>query len=276
MFRSRLIALTVAFVLALSAVATLASADVDPQIAEIIEGIKAGMEEMTPTYADLDVEIKANGQVAEKFVQEMWVKDLSTMRVERSDGTVILRTPDEFLIFEGRSKIMLHMPKETIDALGDEADEAFDAAGLPSSLEKALEPFVKGAEHMTVVGEVVISESECWIIDVGEDAFEHFKSVLVGFPPGFEIESVQISIDKELYASRSTKIGLKGPAAVEINSMTWTIEEDIEIEDELLAFEPPEDTTTITWTPEDDPEEIMERFRNAARNEIIRQMQEQG
>ncbi len=274
MFRSRLMVFTVAFVLTPCAVATLALADVDPQIAQIIEGIKARADKQVTVYADQDVEIKVNGQVQEKHVQQIWVRDLNNLRIERADGTVILRTPEEVLIYEGRSKIMLHMPKETIEALGDKAEEAIAATGL-KGVDEALEPFIKGAEHMSVVGEVVISDAECWVIDVGEEAFPLFRASINDIPAEFEIEWLQMSIDKELMAARATSISMTGPVALEINSMTWTIEEGVEIADELLQFRPPADTTVMVWTPDDDPEEIMERYRTAVRNQIIRQMQQQ-
>jgi outer membrane lipoprotein-sorting protein len=273
-FRSRLMVFTIASVLALCAVATFSPADVDPQIAEIIEGIKARADKQVTVYADQDVEIKVNGQVQEKHVQQIWVRDLNNLRIERADGTVILRTPEEVLIYEGRSKIMLHMPKETIEALGDKAEEAIAATGLKGP-DEALDPFIKGAEHMSVVGDVFISDAECWVIHVEEEAFPLFRESIKDIPAEFEIEWLQMSIDKELMAARAVRISMTGPAALEINSMTWTIEEGVEIEDELLQFKPPADATIVVWTPDDDPEGIMERYRTAVRNEIIRQMQQQ-
>lgn len=270
MLRSRLAA--IALMLALSAFATLASAEVDPQIAEIIEGIKARAERQVPVYADLDVEIKVNGQLQEKHVQQIWAKDLNNLRIEQADGTVILRTPEEVLIYEGRSHIMLHMPKETIEALGDKAGEAIAATGLKGP-DQVLDPFIKGAEHMTVVGEVVVSDAECWVINVGEEAFPLFRDSIKDIPAEFEIEWLQMSIDKELMAMRASRISMTGPAALEINSMVWTVEEGVEIADDLLQFEPPAGTTVMVWTPDDDPEGIMERYRTAVRNAIIRQMQ---
>lgn len=274
MLRSRLAPIAIALMLALSASATPASAEVDPQIAEIIEGIKARAEEQVPVYADLDVEIRVNGQLQEKRVQQIWVKDLNNLRIEQADGTVILRTPEEVLIYEGRSNIMLHMPKETIEALGDEAGEAIAATGLKGP-DEVLDPFIKGAEYMTVVGEVVISDAECWVIHVGEEAFPLFRDSIKDIPAEFEIEWLQMSIDKELMAMRASRISMTGPAALEINSMVWAIEEGVEIPDDLLEFEPPADTAVMVWTPDDDPEGIMERYRTAVRNAIIRQMQQQ-
>lgn len=274
MYRSRVTAMALVPMLALSAVATLASAEVEPRIAEIIEGIKARAEAKITVYADQDIEIKVNGQVQEKHVQQIWVKDLNNLRIERADGTVILRTPEEVLIYEGRSKIMLHMPKATIEALGDKAQEAIAATGLKGP-DDALEPFIKGAEHMSVVGDVVVGDAECWVINVGEEAFPLFRESIQDIPAEFEIEWLQMSIDKELMAARAVKITMTGPAALEINSMVWALEENVEIPDDLLRFEPPAGTTMMVWKPDDDPKEIMERYRAAVRTAIIGQMQQQ-
>jgi len=274
MYRFRLTAVALACMLALSAFTTLASAEVEPRIAEIIEGIKARVDAKVPVYADQDIEIKVNGQVQEKHVQQIWVKDLNNLRIERADGTVILRTPEEVLIYEGRSKIMLHMPKATIEALGDKAQEAIAATGLKGP-DEALDPFMRGAEHMSVVGEVLVGDAECWVINVGEEAFPLFRASLQDIPAEFEIDWLQMSIDKELMAARAVKISMTGPAAIEINSMVWALEEGVEVEDDLLRFNPPAGTTVMVWKPDDDPEEIMERYRTAVRNAIIGQMQQQ-
>ncbi len=274
MRRYRVLALVVTSMLALGSIAWTVAAQEDPRIAEIVEKMKANLEDEGTAYLDMDVEVKVNGQTQEKFVQELWVRGIEHFRLERTDGTVVVRRPDELIVYEARANLALHIPPETLEALGDEREAALLKLGL-GGRESALEPIAEAQEHMTIVGEVFMGDAECWIVDVGEEAFPVWRKRLESIPQEFDIEWMQLTIDKELAIPRCTRINMIGPAALEIVTSIWTIEEDVEVPDEMLQYAPPADATIMVWTPEHDPDQMIEQFRETARARIIQRLQQQ-
>lgn len=276
MFSTRkLFVLLVAATMLWGVAASLAWAEPDPQIVDVLEKLQASVEEEGSAYIDQDIEIKVNGQTQQKWVQEVWYQDAEHIRVDRNDGLVLVRTPDNFICYEARANLALHMPKATMDALGDKLPEALDELGLGDPT-KSMEQMTDAAEDMTLVGEVMVGEDSCIVVDVGEEALEKLgEQVTKSFPDEFELEAMQLTLDKEMGIPRIQKITMGGPATLEIIVSIWAFEEDPEVPEDLLVYSPPEGAKVIVWKAEDDPAEVVDGFRKEAEKRIIAKMQQQ-
>ena len=248
--------------LALAVLAGAASAEVDERIQQMLDEMAKAISEPTPVFLRQRVEVAVNGKVQEEHLQELWMRDLQHLRMERSDGTVIVMAPENIHMFVGPPRVMVHIPQETLEAFGDKRAEALKALDI-SQPGDMLQAIIDGAEHLQITGEDTIAEEPCWVVTVGEPLFPQFREAVAGIPPQFTLKTVLLAIGRETDVSRQTFFEFTGPAQLEISVTIEEVSEEVETPDELFVYEAPEDALVLTWTLDKTPEQVRKELADA-------------
>jgi len=251
--------LIAAFTVGLSAIAV---AEVDPRLAPLLEQMKAFIANPKPMFMRQKIDVVVNGQSQEEQLQEIWMRDLDHLRMERSDGTVVVLAPDDIKMYIGPARLLLHIPKETLEALGDKRGEALRVLDLTLPRDQ-LDLIEEGWESMQITGEDSIGDEACWVLTVDEAFLPRLRDLLAGIPEGFTLKTAQVALGRETGMSRAMFFEFAGPAQLEVGVTIEEIEEDTEIPADMLTFEPPEDALVLTWTPDKTPEQMLQE-RNQA------------
>ncbi len=245
--------------LALVWLAGVASAEVDERLKPLLEKMEAFLKAPRPVFLRQQVDAAVNGVNQEQQLQEVWVRDLEHLRLERSDGTVVVMTPESIDMYIGPPKVLLHIPQETLQAMGEQRGEALRMLGINPPAE-SVHTILRGADHLPVTGEDRIGDEDCWVVTADKELFPEFRRTLAGVPEGFDLKTVQLALGRETGASRCTYFELGGPAQLEISVTVEEFAEDAEVTDEMLTFQTPDDALVLTWTPEKMPRQMRDEF----------------
>ncbi|MBM3497548.1 MAG: hypothetical protein FJX74_02650 [Armatimonadetes bacterium] len=254
-------------VLAAFAFTGAARADVDERIKPLLEEMTRFIAEPEPVFLRQRIEVAVNAQKQQEQLQEVWLQDLEHLRMERSDETVVVVTPEDIKMYIGPPRVLVHIPQATLEGLGEQRDEALQALGISRPAD-TVRVMVEGAEHLAVTGEDTIAEEACWVVTVGEPLFPHFRKSLSSIPEDFSLKTILLAIGRETGVSRSTFFEFTGPAQLEIGITVEEIAEDVEIADDLFTFEAPDDALVLTWTLDKTPEQMRKERDEAIANRM--------
>jgi len=232
-----------------------AGAEPDARIKPLIDQLKQYLEEPEPVFLRQKIDVAVNGQKQGEQLQEVWVRDLEHIRMERSDGTVVVLVPDDIRMYVGPARLMLHIPKETLDSLGDQKAEKLRVLDINQPKDNVT-LMTECWEHMQVTGEDKIGDEACWVLTAEETIFPRFKQMLAGLPDGFELKTVQLALGRDTAMTRAMFFELTGPAQLEIGVTVEEIEDGVEVTDEMLTYEAPDGTLVLTWTPDKTAEQM--------------------
>jgi hypothetical protein len=230
-------------------------ADVDERLKPLLEEMRTFLETPRPVFLRQRIDIAVDGAVQGPRLQEVWVRDLQHLRVEQSDGTVVVMTPEGIRMYVGPATVLVDIPQATLEALGDERDEALRTLDISPPADN-LQLIVDGAEHLQVTGEETIEDEECWVVAVGEPLLPGLRHTFASIPAEFDLKTVQLAIGRDTGVSRYSFYEFTGPAQLEIGITLEEFEEDAEVPDERLVFEAPEEALVLTWTPDKTPEQM--------------------
>jgi hypothetical protein len=242
-----------AIVIALCAAAV--GAEPDARIKPLIDQMKAFIEKPEPVFLRQRIDIAVNGQKQNEQLQEVWIRDLDHLRVERSDGTVVVLTPEDIKMYVGPARLLVHIPKETLEALGDQKAEKLRVLDITQPRDN-ITVMMEGWELMQVTGEDKIGDEACWVLTAGPELFPRFRKILAGIPEDFDLKTVQVALGRESAMGRAMFFEFAGPAQLEVGVTVEEIEEGVEVTDEMLVFEAPEEALVLTWTPDKTAEEM--------------------
>jgi len=232
-----------------------AQAEVDERLKPLLDELRTFLDAPRPVFLRQRVDVAVNGQKQEEQLQEVWVRDLEHLRMERSDETVVVMTPEDIKMYIGPPRVMVHIPQATLEALGEDREEALGALDITRPAD-SLRVVLEGAEHLPVTGEDRIGDEACWVVTADEELLPEFRRTLSGVPQEFELKTVQLAIGRETGVTRASFFELTGPAQLEIGVTTEEFEEDAEVTDEMLTFEAPEGALVLTWTPDKTPAQM--------------------
>jgi len=221
----------------------------DTRIDTLLEKLQALTEDEEPVFLRQHIQVAVNGQTQEDRIQETWVQDWQHLRMDASDGTVLVYTPELVMLYHGPSKVLVTAPKETLDALGDRREAELAVLGINTPKE----PFKllrEGKEHLSISGEDTIADEACWVLTCDKELAPKWKAILSGIPEGFEITVADIAVGKETAMPRQLYFELTGPVRLTVSVTIEEVEKDPEITDDLFTFKAPDDALTLTWTPD--------------------------
>ncbi|MBM3473303.1 MAG: hypothetical protein FJX75_08560 [Armatimonadetes bacterium] len=87
--------------------------------------------------------------------------------------------------------------------------------------------------------------------------------MLGGIPDDFTLKAAQVALGKESAMSRALFFEFAGLAQLEVGVTVEALEDEVEVPDEMLTYEAPDDALVLTWTPDKTAEE-MRTVRDAA------------
>ena len=218
------------------------------------------------SYA-LTVQNMTMGAVGDiETTSEMWTRDQQHYRIEDSGGTVIVVTPEGIKMRIGLANAMLEVPAETIEKLKEEERHGQLLMRLGIASQGAVvEHMVDVGDALTRIGERVVGDAECWVLDGGEAMVEVIKaasSASSALETDTDIEIFEMFIEKETGVFRGmhyeATIAVEGadPQFLMVEMTIEELEHDIEIPDEIFEYEPPGGTEIIVWTPDKDPADL--------------------
>jgi hypothetical protein len=239
-----------------------AAADADARLTPLLEQMRTFFENPKPVFVRQNIDVVVDGQSQGEQIQEVWARDMEHLRVERSDGTVVVLTPEDVKLYVGPPRVLLHVPQETLTALGDKRAEALRVLGI-SPPRAMYDVMVEGRELLSVTGEDTVAGEACWVVTADEKLLPRFREVLNGIPDDFKLKSAQLAIGKESAMARSVSFGLDGPAQLTVSVIVEEIAEDAEVTDEMLTFQAPEEALVLTWTADQTAEQMRQAFEQA-------------
>jgi hypothetical protein len=239
-----------------------AAADTDARLAPLLERMQALFENPKPVFVRQNIDVVVDGQSQGEQIQEVWVRDMDHLRVERSDGTVVVLTPEDVKLYVGPPRVLLHVPQETLTALGDKRAEALSVLGL-SPPRAMYDLMIEGRELLVVTGEDTVAGEACWLVTLDEKLLPRLREVVSGVPDEFKLRGAQMAIGKESGMARSVSFEFDGPAQLTVSVIVEEIAEDAEVTDEMLSFQPPEEALVLTWTADKTAEQMRQAFQQA-------------
>jgi len=239
-----------------------APAQQDERLKGLIDKAEALLTQKANVFIRTYQTFTVNGQSQGESVQEVWVRDFEHLRAEKADGTIFTLTPEEVKLLHGPSHVVLLVPKETLEKLGKDREHALAqlGIGLPSALFRAL---VDSRDKLSITGQQTIGDEACWAVSVAEESLPAFGAALGASNPQMHLTAVEIVLGKESAALRAANFDMAGAARVEVRQTVPDIQTDVEVTDQMLTFATPEGATVIEWTPDQKPEEVAQRFRQA-------------
>jgi len=239
-----------------------ASAQTDPRVEDLVGKVATGLEGGPPVHMVMDQQVLVNGAGQPQQSQEMWVRDMECFRMEMADGTVLVFTPEDIKLYIGATSVMVHIPADTLQQLGDDRAKALQAIGIgePAPMIRAL---VESKDALTIVDEDAIGGEECWLLAVGQEAYPIWQGAFSGLPEGSVFTAVEVSLGKESGVFRGLHLRTTGPVQIELYVTVPELEEEVEVTDEMLTFEAPEGATIVEWTPDKTPEQVQQEFQQA-------------
>ena len=257
--RHRLAVVAASVIVTLTAgLSAVAAAEVDPRLAPLLEQMKAFIANPKPMFMRQKIDIAVNGQSQPEQLQEIWMRDMDHLRMERSDGTTVVLAPDDIKMYIGPARLLLHIPRETLETLGDKRGEALRMLDLSLPRDQ-LDLLEEGWESMAITGEDTVGDEACWVLTVDEGFLPRLRALLGGIPEGFTLQMAQIALGRETGMSRALFFEFAGPAQLEIGVTIEEIEEDADVPDDMFTFEPPDDALILTWTPDKTPEQMRQK-----------------
>jgi hypothetical protein len=257
-WQARLFVVSVA---ALVATGLAASAQQDERVKALIAKAQASMREPGTAFLRIESTVTVNGQRQADEIQELWVRDLEHFRMEKTDGTILTVTPDDVKMVHGPSKVALHIPKETMEKLGDKRDEEIARAGvgLPGQMMRLL---AENGDSLQITGEDTIGEEACWVLSVTEEGLKKWGPFLGGGgDAASRLVSLQIALGKDTGVFRGVSVEVDAEVRVEILQKVTDIQPDVEVADAMLTFETPPGAQVIEWAPGEAGADVGKRFR---------------
>jgi hypothetical protein len=240
-----------------------ASAQQDERIKPLLDKAQAFFDQAKNAFVRIEQQVTVNGQRQQDDIQEVWIRDMDHFRMEKADGTILTLTPDDVKLIHGPSKVVLHIPKETLEKLGDQREEALAriGIGLPSRLMRGLK---EHPDAMAITGEEVIDDEPCWVLSATPEGLKAAAKFLnVELQPGQQLVSFQVALGKENGTFRGIYMDIDAQVRIAVQQKVTAIQADTEVKDEQLTFETPRDATVIEWTPDVSAATVRERFQQA-------------
>lgn len=230
--------------------------------ADLTGYLRAALSQPVNAYMRMHQQTAVNGVDQGEKITDIWLRDIEHFRMERDDGTVIVFTPEDVKIHLGQTGVMLHVSEETLKEFGDNRAVALRQVGLsePRLLVNAILSY---SDALAIAGEDVIGEEECWVLTASEKAFPAWPSAFDGLPQGSQATSAQVALGKTTGRLRGVHVHFTGPLLIDSRITFPEIDEDIEIPDEMLTFEPPEDTVIVEWTVGKSAGEVKDELERA-------------
>jgi hypothetical protein len=261
--RRRLFVAVLSGLVGLVGLATVAGADPDPRLQPLLDRARAQLTDPHSAFLRERIEVAVNGQKQQDQLQEVWVRDLQHVRLERSDGTVVVMTPEDVKMYIGPARLLLHIPQETLTALGDGRAEALQKVDLNDPADN-LKMIIDNAELLQVTGEDTIGDEACWVVTADEKLFPSVRKILSSVPEGFDLKTVQLALGRETGITRSMFLEFTGPAQLEVGVTVELFDDHAEVTDDQFKYEAPEGTRLLTWTPDKTGDQM-----RAARDQAI-------
>ena len=204
-------------------------------VAEITSYLEAASTQPLNAYMRMHQQVTVDGVEQGEDITDMWLRDIEHFRLERDNGTVVVFTPEDVKMHLGQAGVMLHVPGETLEELGNDRGRALRQVGLtePRLFVSAI---LSHSEALAVTGEDVTGEEECWVLTAPEAAFPAWLSTLSDLPVGSHITSVQVALGKT------------APLQLELRITFPEIEEALDIPDEVFALDAPDGVVVVEWT----------------------------
>lgn len=239
---------------------------VDEILAKAIEGVEGPIN----ARMRIDTQTSVDGKEQPTQTQELWLRDFHHLRAEvPGQNIVTVVTPERVVLYHGVSGVAIVVPEETLTGFGDEFETKLQEVGigLPGRLFKA---FATNVEGITITGEQKIGPADCWVLTVAEDKLADWADALsIGAQLGeATARSAQIALQKDTGDFRGLYIDLSATApngiaaAITVYVSIPEIEK-MDISDEMLNWELPEDSTIIEWTPDKKGPLVMQEFQKA-------------
>jgi hypothetical protein len=231
-------------------------------VPELTGYLQAALSQPVNAYMRMHQRASVAGVDQGEMITDMWLRDIDHFRTERDDGMVVVFTPEDVKMHLGQARVMLHVPKETLTEFGDNRGAALRQVGLsePRLLVNAI---LSHSEALVITGEDVIGEEECWVLTASEKASPAWLAAFNNLPEGSHVISAEVALGKETGRLRGVHVDFAGPVVLELHITFPEVEEGIEIPDEALTFEPPEDTVIVEWTVGKSAGEVRDELQRA-------------
>lgn len=234
----------------------LASAQAGPDLGDLIDKLAASLRDQEGVFQRSDERLTVEGVFDIQRVQETYRRDARHFRMEDSEGSVTVWTPEEISIYHGPSNTLLHIPPETFDYVQLRQGAGIRNIGvvLGWALDSVL---LRARDGLEIVGEREVGGADCWVLLAEAQFIEHLQGTLDVLIPQLSITltNMEFTLEKDTGYLR----GIEGELGVEVpnvpnvtakfSSTVTEIDRDIDVPDDMLTFERPPTARLVEWAP---------------------------
>ena len=228
-------------------------------------------------YVSCDVELSIGPLGAGKTTIEAWARDRRHYRVEEAHNSVVVVTPKEMKLYNALDREMLRVPAETVPGLEPAQRDLLALLGLatPEATAALLEEF---SGELTPAGETTVGGTPCLAFSAGP-RLRQMATDLVNLCCYGGV-TVDVTLF-DLFLERETALphgmhldasltAFPGGVSLTMDVTTRKMDLDVQVPDDMLALDPPAETTDIIeWTP-DTPTDSVSAFLSGLVLSIVR------